>query len=182
VEKAADVQPLALLCEGTRIDKDTNISEQEVRDKIIETANGKKDLIIANFPIRDTERYTSFLEAAKATDRKLAISTKQAYLLQELKGTDSGAPSIDDDNLAIYIRRKDWGLITKPEFPREIMLQDYDKWEREFIDYPNAVTCKDVSANQSDYILRLDFFELPELISIQPNPNSCYIRSVTEPI
>jgi ribonuclease J len=30
--------------------------------------------------------------------------------------------------------------------------------------------------------LRLDFFELPELISIQPDSGSCYIRSVTEPI
>lgn len=181
VERAANMHPLALVCEGTRVDQTESTSEEFVRDEVARIARNRS-LVVANFPIRDTERMSSFLDVAKATGRKLAISTKQAFLLKQLEGTDAGAPSLDDPNIAIYIRRKNWGLITKRDaYPQEIVLQDYEKWEIEFLDHPNAVTCEDISANQSDFIVRIDFFELPDLISLKPAKGSCYIRSVTEP-
>ena len=168
------------MCEGTRIDESSSVSEQEVQEKLAQFAEGKA-LIIANFPVRDTERMTSFLEVAKATGRRLAISTKQAFLLKQLEGCGAGIPSLNDKNLAIYIRRKDWGLITKKGYPPEIVRQDYEEWEREFLDYPNAVTCEEIRANQTDFIVRIDFFELPDLIALKPVAGSCYVRSVTEP-
>ena len=181
VERACSVRPLALVCEGTRVDQRESASEEYVRDRVAEIARDRS-LVVANFPIRDTERMSSFLDVARATGRKLAISTKQAFLLKQLEGTDAGAPSPNDESIAIYVRRKNWGLITKRgRYPEEIMLQDYDKWELEFLDYPNAVTCEDISANQTDFIVRIDFFELPDLISLRPAEGSCYIRSVTEP-
>lgn len=180
VEKASVAQPLALLCEGTRITESQSMSEPDVQDRVTELAEGK-NLVIVDFPIRDTERMTSFLEVARATGRRLAISLKQAYLLKQLEGTGAAAPSLNDKNLAIYVRRKDWGLITKTNYPPEIVRQDYDEWEREFLNYPNAVTGEDIGSNQSDFIVRIDFFELPDLIALKPAPGSCYIRSLTEP-
>jgi ribonuclease J len=180
VERASKVQPLALMCEGTRIDETSSVSEQEVQEKLAQFMEGKA-LIIANFPVRDTERMTSFLEVARSTGRRLAISTKQAFLLKQLEGGGAGIPALNDKNIAIYVRRKDWGLITKNGYPNEIVRQDYDDWEREFLSYPNAVTCEDIGRNQTDFIVRIDFFELPDLIALKPAQGSCYIRSVTEP-
>jgi len=180
VQRVAEVRPLALICEGTRVDEAENVTEEQVRDRVSDLAR-VKSLVVVDFPIRDTERMVSFLEVARATGRKLAISTKQAYLLKQLEGTGSGVPSLDDEHLAVYVRRKGWGLITEDGYPDEIVGQDYDSWEREFLDYPNAVTCEDISSNQTDFIVRIDFFELPDLISLKPAEGSCYIRSSTEP-
>jgi ribonuclease J len=103
-------------------------------------------------------------------------------LLKLLEGTDAQAPSLDDEHIAIYIDRKSWGLITKPHYPRDIVEQDYESWEREFLHRPNAVTCEDIHHNQSEFIIRIDFFDLADLIDIRPAEGSCYIRSVTEPL
>ena len=66
-------------------------------------------------------------------------------------------------------------------FSEKIQREDYDYWEREFLDHPNAVTAQDIRENQGDYIFRCDFFELKELIDIKPEAGSTYIRSVCEP-
>ena len=181
VKRASELRPMALLCEGTRIDETTSTSEQDVQEKAAQFVQGK-NLVLVDYPIRDIERMTSFLEVARATGRKLAISLKQAFLLKQLEGTASGAPSLTNENLAIYVKRKDWGLITKTDYSAEIVRQDYDEWEREFLGYPNAVTCEDIHSNQSDFIVRIDFFELPDLIALKPAEGSCYIRSLTEPL
>jgi ribonuclease J len=37
-----------------------------------------------------------------------------------------------------------------------------------FLDHKNAVTARDITENQGEYIFRCDFFELKELIDIKP--------------
>jgi len=59
--------------------------------------------------------------------------------------------------------------------------QDYDTWEREYLDLPNTITHKDVREHQSDFLLYCNYFQLKNLIDIQPIPGSSYIRSVCEP-
>jgi ribonuclease J len=184
VERAAGVHPIALICEGTRIDQHESHSEQYVQDRVAEVVRKTKNLVIANYPWKDIERLRSFHEVAKATNRKLALNLKQAYLLRKLEGTDAGAPALDDDNIVIYIDRKSWGLVTKsdrPYYPPNVVEQDYSTWEREFLSYPNRVTCDDIHNHQGDFIVRIDFFDLTDLINIRPGKGSCYIRSVTEP-
>lgn len=184
VERAAEVRPIALICEGTRIDQSESHSEQYVQERVAEVVRKTKSLVIANYPWKDIERLRSFHEAARATGRKLALNLKQAYLLKKLERIDAGAPALDDDNIVIYIDRKGWGLITKPDcpdYPPNVVEQDYSAWEREFLNCPNRVTCDDIHNHQSDFIVRIDFFDLTDLINIRPDKGSCYIRSVTEP-
>ena len=99
VGKASQVQALALISEGTRIDESDNVSEQDVQQRVVDLTKGKS-LVVADFPIRDIERMASFLEVARATGRRLAISLKQAFLLKQLEGTTAGAPSHSDKSLA----------------------------------------------------------------------------------
>jgi ribonuclease J len=101
--------------------------------------------------------------------------------LKQLEGTDDTVPSLGDESITIYIDRKGWGLITKPDYPGSIAEQEYSSWEREFLSYSNRVTCNDIHRHQSDFIVRIDFFDLTDLINIRPYDGSCYIRSVTEP-
>ena len=179
---AASSRPIALICEGTRIDQEESLTEQDVQDRVGRVVRDTNNLVIANYPWKDIERMRSFYEVARGMGRRLALSLKQAYLVKLLQGTDAGAPSLDDEHIAIYIDRKDWGLVTKPGYPRDIVEQDYESWERGFLSYPNAVTCDDIHRNQGDFIIRIDFFDLPDLINIRPAEGSCYIRSITEPL
>ena len=184
VRRAAESKPIALICEGTRIDQKEGITEYDVQEKVASVVRRTTNLVIANYPWKDIERLRSFYEVAKSTGRKLALNLKQAYLLRQLEGSDANAPSLDDANIVIYVDRKGWGLITRPDrlaYPDSIVKQDYATWEREFLTLPNCVTCDDIHRNQGDYIVRIDFFDLTDLINIRPDAGSSYIWSKTEP-
>lgn len=186
VKIASDAQPKALICEGTNIKEERGMGEIEVKTRINEiVSNNRRGIVIANFPPRDVDRLRTFYDIACENDRKLVINMKQAYMLKLLQeGGESDnvfAPTISDENIRIYIPRKNWGAITKSAFPEEIVIQDYLTWEREFLQHPNRVTCEDVKKKQEEMIFYCDFFSLKELIDIQPKENSCFIWSRCEP-
>ena len=138
-------------------------------------------LKLVNFPIRDTDRMQSFFQVAQQTDRALVINLKQAYLLELFRASGIATPRVDDEHIRVYIPRKTWGVWQDDRFSEKIQREDYDYWEREFLDHANAVSAKDIRENQDGYIFRCDFFELKELIDVKPEAGSCYIRSVCEP-
>ncbi|RLG20359.1 RNase J family beta-CASP ribonuclease [Candidatus Micrarchaeota archaeon] len=181
VKKAAEAEPKLLISEGTRIDSDGGLTEEEVKGEILGHMEGCKKLVLANWPVRDTDRLRTFYEVAKKSGRKLAICTKQAYILKMLYDAKVGTPSPKDKHIAVYMRRKGWGTLGEEGWPENIMLADYADWEKEFLDYENMVTYKDVKESQEEYLLRCDFFELAELIDLKPDKGSVYIRSVVEP-
>jgi ribonuclease J len=122
----------------------------------------------------------SFLNASKKLGKKLATSLKQAYLLDELaKCGDSIAPKSDDEDLALYANRKSWGVIGDSNWCDKIRDEDYDSWERPYLD--RAVCYKDIRASQNDYLMFCSNFDLKELIDIKPVEGSVYIKSVCEP-
>ena len=181
VERAAEVEPVAMICEGTRINSTQSDSEERVKEVAKERVDKTDGLVVANFPVRDTDRMRSFLEVARQTERALAINLKQAYLLELFRNSGIEAPRVDDDEIRIYVPRKTWGVYQDDRFSDKIQREDYDYWEREFLDHANAVTAKDIRENQDEYIFRCDFFELKELIDVKPEAGSTYIRSVCEP-
>jgi len=61
------------------------------------------------------------------------------------------------------------------------LLEDYDKWEREFIDYQNATNYQEIASNQKNLIFYCSDYQLQQLIDIRPENGSTYIRSLTEP-
>ena len=170
-----------MICEGTRINSTQSDSEERVKEVAKERVDKTNGLVVANFPVRDTDRMRSFLEVARQTERALTINLKQAYLLELFRSSGIEAPRVDDDEIRIYVPRKTWGVYQDDRFSEKIQREDYDYWEREFLDHANAVTARDIRENQSDYIFRCDFFELKELIDIKPEVGSSYIRSVCEP-
>ncbi len=179
VRRAAGAEPDLMLCEGTNVKEPTPMTETELERRVTEEMRGIKGLVVANFPVRDIDRMNSFFEAAKQNDRKLVVNLRQAYLLKLLEPTECDAPSLDE--VCVYLPRKNWGLIGDDAYPENIVRQDYDHWEREFLDAPNAVTAADMRESPESYVFRCDFFELKNLIDVRPPEGSTYIRSVTEP-
>jgi ribonuclease J len=181
VERAAEVEPVAMICEGTRVNSTQVDSEEHVKEVAKERVEKTNGLVVVNFPVRDTDRMQSFYQVAQQTDRALVINLKQAYLLELFRESGITTPRIDDDHIRVYIPRKTWGVYKDDRFSEKIQREDYDYWERDFLDHANAVTARDISENQDEYIFRCDFFELKELIDVKPEAGSSYIRSVCEP-
>ena len=186
VQKCAESDLDVLLCEGTRVNASPSITEYDVEGKISDIVNSTKGLAICGYPVRDLDRLLSFYIAAKNTNRDLVIDMKQAYLLKLFSESDNlkgQYPSPTDKNIKIYIQRGSWGLIDKDIdiFTQKQLYQDYGKWQREFLDYPNAVDYRDIAKNQNQYIFYCSDFRLQDLIDVKPSEGATYIRSLTEP-
>jgi ribonuclease J len=186
VERCATSDLDHMLCEGTRVNKETSTTEFEVEKDIKDVVDSTKNLVVVSYPTRDLDRLLSFYNAAKETGRRLVIDFKQAYLLKLFEGTDTYGriyPRLDDPTIKIFVPRKSWGLIDKDRnyWTDKIVLEDYDSWEQEFIYKDNAIDYRDVSAKQSNYMFYCSDYRLQELIDVRPSENSSYIRSSTEP-
>jgi len=189
VKEAKKFSPTVMLSEGTRIDSNSNINEQSIENSATEIISNFKGHVIVNYPIRDLDRFLTFYNVTKNTDRRFAVNLKQAYMLNLFDG--QGYPKIED--IDVYIPRKKWGMIGNESFAcideewvnaSELhpyhLESDYKLWERDYLTYDNTVNYKDIKENPSKYIFGCDFFELKELIDIKPE-NGLYIWSKTEP-
>jgi ribonuclease J len=186
VQRCAESDLDVLLCEGTRVDAPPSITEYDVEGKVSDIVNSTKGLVICGYPIRDLDRLLSFYIAAKNTNRDLVIDMKQAYLLKlfnESANLKGKYPAPTDKNIKIYIQRGSWGLIDKDltKFSEKQLLADYGLWQREFLDYPNAIDYRDVNKKQNNFIFYCSDFRLQDLIDVKPTEGSAYIRSLTEP-
>ena len=182
VEAAAEEDLVALIIEGTRVDEQAGNTETDVlktAGKFISTVPG---LVAVNFPARDLARLKTFHRIAQNTDRKLVLSFKHAYLLEQFSALGSGEyPPIDDPHLCFYADRKGWGLAGRDDYPLNIVEQDYDKWEREYLHMENTINYQDIRENQEQFLFYCNYFQLNELVDITPKPGSRYVRSVCEP-
>jgi len=120
VERAAAVEPIAVICEGTRVDKTEADSEERVKELAKERVEKTKGLVFVNFPVRDTDRMQSFYQVAQQTDRALVINLKQAYLLELFKASGIATPRVDDEHIRVYIPRKTWGVYKDHRFSDKI--------------------------------------------------------------
>jgi ribonuclease J len=186
VERCSESSLDYLLCEGTRIDKQKSLTENDVENEVADAINKTKGLVTCGYPIRDLDRLQSFYLAAKKCGRHLVIDLKQAYLLklfQESNTVKHEYPSLDDKLIKIYIPRGTWGLIDKDLsiFSERQLPMDYAEWQRGFLEHPNAIDYRDVKADQQNLVFYCSDFKMQDLIDIKPDNGSSYIRSLTEP-
>ncbi len=180
MEACKNTKPDLLIIEGTRVMEEISKKESEVEDEICGISSKSAGLSVCNWSIRDTDRMLSFLNAAKKLNKKLAISLKQAYLLEQLSMCHGSiAPRINDDNIELYANRKSWGVIGNRDWCEKIRDEDYDSWERPYLN--RAICHKDLRDHQSDYLMFCSNFDLKELIDIKPTEGSVYIKSICEP-
>ena len=170
IEQAGHLRPRALILEGTNVSRETNVAEQEVYENGLKAIAGTSRLVIADFSPRDVDRLLTFLQIARDTGRKLAISPKDAYLLKTMRLLEPVTPDIAlDDNLVIY---QDTIAARSPALWLRNICQEYED---------KIVLAEEVSSAQEQFILCFSFFDLNELPSICPQPGSRYVYSSSEP-
>jgi ribonuclease J len=167
VEEAARLAPVALLCEGTNIERPVAATEEQVFDaclEVVKEASGR--LVVADFGPRNIERLLAFLEIARRTDRRLVVMDKDAYLLAAMRAVDPAIPTPQTEPLLRVYRR----ILRSPR----AWVEHVRAW------YPDQVGAADVHADPGAYILCLSFFDITELVDIDP-ASGIWIYSSSEP-
>ncbi len=166
-KRARGSEPAMFLCEGTNLVRGNLQTESEVLEKTEHVVKKTKGLVLANFSTADLDRLKTFHEIARKTDRSLAVSMKQAYLLKSLlKDRNLKVPDpIHDPNIVVYQKTK------KTYFP----------WEQEMIGQAAVKTSKDVREMQGKVILASSSYDMNEVLDIRPGPGGAFINSSSEP-
>lgn len=168
IEEVAALNPAALICEGTRIDDDKRVTEEEVFDAALEVAKGALGLIIADFGARNVERLITFLQVAKEVGRRLAISPADAYLLEAMRVASQDLPDVaQDEHLVVYADVK--------SAPRPWEENLRNRYRRE----GRLIGASEVRGNPEGYILCFSFFDINDLVDIEPK-EATYIYSSSE--
>ena len=189
VETVSGEDISAVITEGTRIEKTEGTSEAEVYTHAKQLVENTPGLVVTTFPVRDLTRFRTFHRIAQETGRKLVMGFGQAYLLDQFNAYTDLYPKPDDPNIGLFAERKSWGIAGRDDvesnikgvcYPPNVADTDYRTWEREYLHRDNTVNYCDLT-DQSEFILICSYFQLNELIDVQPIQGSKYIRSITEP-
>jgi ribonuclease J len=170
VENAQKAEPTAIVTEATNMTGATVSSEAEVESKLDSIVADAEGIVLAEFASSDVDRLNSFFHIAKKNRRCLAVSLKQAYLLEALR-KDKGltVPALDDEGMLIFRKSK----------------KRFDKWEKQLMEryegQNKIFDVFDVSKQQCNVILAVSFYDFDELVPLQPAAGSCYVLSTSEP-
>ncbi len=168
VELAAKSSPEALLAEGTNILGGQVTSEPEVKSKLNQLISTTRNLVLANFSNVDVDRIRTFYEVAKENDRMLAISLKQAYLLNQLSSDPNlGLPKVLDPsaNIAVFRRFK----------------KRYYDWEEAVMGKAKTIASEELREEQDKYVVAFSMPDFKELVDIRPKAGSVFVLSTSEP-
>jgi len=167
VDIAAKSKPIAMICEGTNLTEGEVSTEQEVQVKIGRVVNATSKLVLADFRSADVDRIRTFHQAARESRRKLAISLKQAYILDKLRADKNlELPDLNSPDFLIFQREK----------------KRYYNWESAIVDrYQNVVDAARIGELQSKVVLSTTFSDFNEMLDIKPKPGSSFIFSTSEP-
>ena len=168
VEKAKEARPVAVITEATNMTGASVSSEEEVKNKLNDIVKQTSGLVVADFAYADVDRLNSFYRTAKKNGRCLAISLKQAYMLNALREDKHlKIPNLNGESILIFRKSK----------------KTYRKWEKQIMEEyrDKIVDVFEVSKQQCKVVLAMSFYDLEELVEINPRPGSCYILSASEP-
>ena len=119
VEAAREAEPVAIVTEATNMTGATVSNEVEVEAKLDKIASRVDGIMLAEFGYSDVDRFNTFYKVAKKNNRCLAVSLKQAYLLDALRSDKHlKVPALEDDGILIFRKSK----------------KRYDKWEKQLIE------------------------------------------------
>jgi ribonuclease J len=168
-EAACKLKPKILLCEGTRVSRldDKIVTEGNVRNRAMEATKRSAGLVIADFGSRNLERLLTFRDIAAECGRQLVLMTRDIHLLKaNFLATRVGVDPALDPTILVYEEQK----ASESTADRTIRGT-----------YPNKITdASKISKDQDHFILCFSFWDVNELIQIEPMPGSVYIYSSSE--
>jgi ribonuclease J len=176
VRRIKQISPDYLMVEGTNMGshkgndtiKGRRASEDDVYLNCLKaTKDASGRLVIADFGPRNIERLEIFVEIARETQRHLVITPKDAFMLYAMNLADPNIPDIlADDVIMIY----DSGKSKEAKWESGFIRQEFSS---------KYITPKAVKAHPEDHILAFSFFDIANLLDIQPD-GGIYIYSTCE--
>ena len=173
-----------MICEGTRIESESTLTEDAVRADITKEIAETDGLVLVDFSWKDTTRYETITKAAKSCARTFVINARLAYLLNKLGQTPL------PETVKVFLKRKasciyspnDYSAQYKHEYGFSI---DKDTWTEDSSHYDNGLVADEIKSNPSGYVLMLSYYDLGQLFDLADEngniPGSRYIRAQCEP-
>jgi ribonuclease J len=200
-ELLAGKRPDALLCEGTRIDHEKVVYEEDVLDTTKRRMKETEGLVMAEWGWKDASRFLTMQEAAQASGRTLLVDPRVAYMLKDLAMVDPDFKPIEDyPNVRVYVRRKDsllyapqdyakhelgyksqWSAQDKKEVLTYLTSEDGVEAPPTLAHYANGVRAHQVRKAPEKYVVQSSFFQMSELFDLDPPKGSFYIKASCEP-
>ncbi|MFW6065145.1 MAG: MBL fold metallo-hydrolase, partial [Candidatus Natronoplasma sp.] len=162
IEKAMEAEPDLLLSEGTNMTGGEVSSEREVRSKLGSLVSETSGIVVVSFSLRNIDRLRSVYEVAKENGRKLAISMKQAFLLQALR---------DDPGLDIFDLRDDAVIVFGEESSK------LKEWERRVSEEVKIWSGDELKEIQEQLVLKASYYNMNDLLKIDPVAGSIFVLS-----
>lgn len=200
-EAAEGLEPDLLLSEGTRMGEEASEDEAGVQRDVEGLVDGCEGLAIAEFGWKDTTRFDTLQAVAEATGRTLVIHPKLAYLLRRIdhrQDVPSRSPRAYD-NVKVYLRRRDTMRYRPSDYTRAKVDAGYEAdwdtkalraaWKQDdevtlrdpLAHWREGVRATEIREDPSSYLLHLGFYDVTELIDLEPPAGSRWIRCLTEP-
>ncbi|MEJ2279002.1 MAG: MBL fold metallo-hydrolase RNA specificity domain-containing protein [Candidatus Lokiarchaeota archaeon] len=188
--------PDIFITEGTRINDNDLVSEQDVYHRIVnllrEDDNLSEKLILATFPWKSISRFLTLYQIAKTINRTLVIQPKLAYTIYHLKTFESLKIDglLKDNRIKIYLPRKYSMLYSQDDYKSaKYYISPNVEWSKdEQIELYSSIYEEDImkkayeiNKNPNKYIVHLNFYQLNELIDLQPPKGSYFFNLKTEP-
>ena len=174
IEKARDVKPIALICEGTRIaDEPREESEEQVYKESHKVVSETDRLVLVDFNFKDVDRLRTFFTIAKESGRKFVVKLNDTYFLKYLSQDDHlDVPDINDQDIIIYLPKRGSGTYSD---------SDYKTKDGQFLNLENAWTAEQIRNKENKVLCAIGFYSFTSLIDMNPAPGARYIHSASEP-
>lgn len=166
IEKASGYDPALLIIEGTNVIDAPMTCEEDVQENFQRIVKATPNLVMAGFSMTDCCRLETLMKVAENSDRTLAISMKQGYLLHRLNQVCTKQIPISTQTIAVYKKQK------KTTYEHESVIEQ---------NYDNVITANEVRSSPKKYILVANLYDFNELVDIRPEPGSVYVHSMSEP-
>ncbi len=170
-----------MICEGTRVNSDSVITEDMVLEGIKKDIARTEGLVFVDFSWKDTTRYETIRQAALDNGRTFVIDARLAYLLDTLDMYP------DDGSVKVFLRRNGTALYSPNDYTRSKHELGFsvDKDNLDLTHYENGLTAAEIMEEPHRYVLMLSFFQFNQIFDFADKdgkiPGSFFIKAQCEP-
>ncbi len=159
------LKPELFIVEGTHLRDEASVEEPAVHEAARDVVRKEKGLVIADFSARNIERLRTFRDIAHELGRRLVVTPKDAYLLEQMHVIDPKIPTPSDEGLSI---------LRSPRSTRS-------GWEKELLERFDGHVTDTLAIRRapSEHVLCLSYWDIASLIDIEPTGGT-YIYSASE--
>jgi len=161
-----------LITEGTHIQYSELSNEQEVKEKVQNVVDRTRNLVIADFSRSDLDRFATFYDVARETDRKLVIDFKRYLVLKAIlktRGILAKNVSMESETVLILDEEK-----KKPTPIERNVLASLPEEKK--------TTMEEIRKAPQEYIFTVVFGGARDIKKLKPPQGSIYILSSSEPV